>query len=124
MGMLASVKDACNRFLGVTGTGSQPERCVSHLDSMLVTKQGSFLKRCLSDDLAPYYEQVIGGLRSPERDGIEVTVMRNYREFNALADGLANEVLNLRQNISENWMQRIGACNVCQRLGADVSDCF
>ena len=74
------------------------------MDSMLVTRQGSFLWRCLSDDLAPYYQQVIQGIRDLESCGAKVTIMHIYREFNTLADGLANEVLNLRREIVENWL--------------------
>ena len=100
MGMLASVRDACNRLQA----RREPNHCVFQLDSMLVTKQGNFLWRCLSDDLAPYYEQVIEGIRSLERDGVQVTVMHIYREFNTLADGLANEVLDIRRDIVEDWV--------------------
>ena len=104
MGMLASVRDACSRLVGREQLGQQAGQCVFQLDSMLVTKQGSFLWRCLSAELAPYYEQVIAGIRALESGGVEVTVVHIYREFNALADGLANEVLNSRQDICENWV--------------------
>ena len=105
-GMIACVNDACYRFLG----RNEPEgntRCVFQLDSMLVSKQGNFQWRCLSLALAPYYEQVIRGLRRLEEGGVNVQVMHIYREFNAIADGLANEVLNSQRNIRNEWCDNI-----------------
>ena len=104
MGMVASICDACNRVVAEPSVRDQGGHYVFQLDSMLVTQQGNFLWRCLSDDLAPYYQQVIQGIRALERRGAKVTIMHIYREFNTLADGLANEVLNLRREIVENWL--------------------
>ena len=97
-GMIACVYDACHRYLG--GQGNEMDiRVVFQLDSMLVTKQGNLQWRCLSSFLAPYYESVIRGIRSLEEDGLNVCITHIYREFNTLADGLANEVLNTRDNV-------------------------
>ena len=104
MGILSSFRDACNRFLGSAGNGVHVAQCVFQVDSMLVNKQGNFLWRCLSAELAPYYEQVIDCVRALEGGGIQVTILHIYREFNTLADGLANEVLDSGQNICENWL--------------------
>ena len=101
-GMIACVNDACNRFLGGSeNTGDA--KVVFQLDSMLVTKQGNLQWRCLSLELAPYYEKVIEGIRLLEENGLDIHIMHIYREFNTIADGLANEVLNTGTNISDNW---------------------
>ena len=76
------------------------------VDSALVNKHGNFLWRCLSEELAPYYEQVINCIRALEAGGVQVTILHIYREFNTLADGLANEVLDSGQVVCENWLLR------------------
>ncbi len=42
-------------------------------------------------------------LRTLEAAGVNVTILHIYREFNTLADGLANEVLDSGWDITESW---------------------
>ena len=87
--------------------GDSDTLCVFQLDSMLVSKQGSFKWRCLSMALAPYYDHVVASLRRLEAEGVQVVVMHIYREFNTLADGLANEVLDSGRGVSEEWYTHV-----------------
>ena len=101
-GMTACVNAACHRLVEESW-GDSDTLCVFQLDSMLVSKQGSFKWRCLSMTLAPYYDRVVARIRRLEEAGVRVVVMHIYREFNTLADGLANEVLDSGREVSEGW---------------------
>ena len=105
-GMIACVNDACYRLLG-NADQSGGTLCVFQLDSMLVTKHGNFQWRCLSLSLASYYEHVMASIRRLQDSGISIKIMHIYREFNTLADGLANEVLNMRSNVLINWCANV-----------------
>jgi len=54
----------------------------------------------------PYYEEALRLMQSMMRSGASVEFRHIYREFNAAADSLANEVLDAAvPNIRDNWLQ-------------------
>ena len=94
-GALASLRDARNRGL---------RKIVLQVDSMVVARQLRFEWRCLSESLLVCYGEAIGIIKSIEDSGAQIDVQHIYREFNALADSLANEVLDGDSaTIRENW---------------------
>ena len=71
---------------------------------MLIVKQASFVWRCRSPNLWPIYSEVVALLEQLRRNRVGVEIAHIYREFNAIADGWANEVLNRQvANITYNW---------------------
>ena len=74
---------------------------------MLVVKQCAFAWRCNSYDLEPFYAKAVHILQRLEQRGFEVELMHIHREFNALADTLANLILDSpAQRDSHNWHGR------------------
>jgi ribonuclease HI len=74
------------------------------MDSLLVVRQLGFEWRCLSAALRGLYSEAVALLREMQSEGAIVRFAHIYREYNAVADGLANEVLNGGPGmIRENW---------------------
>lgn len=94
-GLLACLRDAERRSLNTVQI---------QVDSLLVAMQASGQWRCRSYNLLRPYASVLALLRRMWRRGAEVQIQHIYREYNAIADGLANEVLNGgAQIILINW---------------------
>jgi ribonuclease HI len=70
---------------------------IFYVDSMLVAKQINCEWRCASESIKASYEEalaLIAGLRThPSVNNVALNHI--YREFNADADGVCNEVLNI-----------------------------
>ena len=84
---------ACRRLNMPSG----PSRFVFRVDSMLVSQQVNCRWRCLSIDLLMYYEESLQFLqRLKETLGRDNAILEHvYREYNADADGICNNVLDL-----------------------------
>ena len=94
-GLLACLIDAHSRRL---------MSVLVQVDSMLVAMQASGVWRCQSSNLQDAYALVLSILRRMRRNGAEVTIEHIYREFNTVADGMANQVLNQRvDQITYDW---------------------
>lgn len=95
-GALVCLRDASARHA---------RRVLIQMDSMLVVRQLRFEWRCLAASLTPLYNEALRMLRAMSDAGADVQIVHIYREFNAMADSLANEVLNRNgRPIRENWM--------------------
>ena len=72
-------------------------KLIFYVDSMLVAKQINCEWRCASESIKASYEEplaLIAGLRTHPSVS-NVALKHVYREFNADADGVCNEVLNI-----------------------------
>jgi len=74
------------------------------VDSLLLARQCNMEWRCRSPSLIPYWEQAAGLLRRLRDRGTAYSIRHIYQEFNALADSIANEVINNGQDITDDWL--------------------
>ena len=93
-GLILCLQDAVRR--GV-------QDAVFQVDSLLIAKQSSMEWRCRNQSLRVLYEETLSLLQHLESRGGNVSIVHIYREFNVLADSLANEVLNTGTDVCENW---------------------
>ena len=88
-----------------SSSSSQPVRLEFRVDSLLVCEQVNGRWRCLCPTLRPLYEQALDKLRHLRTalGMANLRVIHIYREYNADADGAANEALDLRRTIDDAW---------------------
>ena len=66
------------------------------VDSMLVAQHVNMKWACRKHELRPFLESIWRNLRAMERRGASVIVEHIYREFNTVADSLANLAVSTR----------------------------
>ena len=77
------------------------------VDSALLVRQCHLERRRRSPSLIPYWERSADLLRRPRDRGTAYSMSDIYQKSNALADGVANEVINNVQGITEDWLMRV-----------------
>ena len=80
----------------------QPEKALVQMDSMLVVKQLGFEWACRSSRLLPAYEYAVELLGAIRAQGTQLNFQHIHREFNAVADSLANQALD-QGDMTANW---------------------
>ncbi len=72
------------------------QRICVQTDSLLVANQARCVWACRSQALRGYYEDVQSMLATMESRGMVVIVEHVYREYNTIADSLANKAVDSR----------------------------
>ena len=93
-GLIACLQDALCR---------RARRVDFQVDSMIVAKQSTMEWACRSAELRPLCAEVWRLLRALQEGGSLCTVGHIFREFNSLADALANEAINTGRGQVNSW---------------------
>lgn len=102
-----NVAEYAGLLLGIKGlTEISVEQCLICGDSKLVLNQLCGLWRCKDAKLAALRERAVAGLK-----GINFEVLHVSREFNSMADDLANRAMNTRSSGSNTKLLRDGVAS-------------